>query len=149
MASALPKPTTDARSRRKDITGQGVHRLPIQGRVGRPPAAPYPLGDAGKRWWRWVWTTPQATLFHKGFAEPLCRRAALEDDYEEARKGANTADLARLLTLMIRLDEAFGLTPLGATKQHMVFVDEPTKPEPVKDAGSVTPMRGRLKGMRD
>lgn len=150
MSNALPKPTSDARSRRKDVTGQGVHRLPVQGRIGRPPAPPFPLGPAGRRWWKWVWASPQAILFHKGFHEPLARRASMEDLYNEALGHGDATEAPRLLALMMRLDDAFGLTPAGAAKQHMVFVDEPTKPEPVKGPGaSVTPMRNRLKGMRD
>lgn len=149
MTSSIPKPSSDARSRRKEIAGQGAHRLPIQGRVGRPPAPPFPLGPAGRRWWKWLWATPQATIYHKGFHEPLARRASLEDLYEQALKSSDTTEAPRLLAMMIRLDDMFGLTPAGAAKQHMVFVDEPTVPAAVKAKDNVTPMRNRLKGMRE
>ena len=61
---------------------------------------------------------------------------------------------ARLLALMARLDESFGLTPKAAMAQHLVFVDEPQPLRAVagngsdKDKKTVTPMRTRLKGTR-
>jgi len=107
------------------------------------------LDEAGERWWRWAWTTPQATKWHKGFTEPLARRAALEDDYARARRSSDSTEAPRLLALMMRLDDNFGLTPMAAAKQHIVFVDEEPEPRAAKATGSVTPIRSRLKGMRE
>lgn len=151
MPSPVPKP--DARRKRHEIAAQqSSTRLPVTGRVGRPPTPPVTLGTAGKRWWRWAWTTPQAVQWHKGYMEPLGRRAQLEDEYERAGDSeTSVAARARLLPMMLRVDEAFGLTPQAAAKQHLVFVDEPLPP---KDAGNgsdpkVTPIRPRLRGMRE
>jgi hypothetical protein len=149
VTSSIPKPSSDARSRRKEIAGQGALRVPKAGRVGRPPSCPVDLGEAGQRWWRWAWATPQATLWHRGFMEPLARRASLEDEYEKALESPDKTDAPRLLTIMMRFDDQFALTPAGAAKQHIVFVDEPTTPKAVASTGTVTPMRNRLKGMRD
>jgi hypothetical protein len=88
-------------------------------------------------------------MFHKGFHEPLARRASMEDLYAKALQSGDATEAPRLLALMMRLDDAFGLTPAGAAKQHMVFVDEPTTPAVVKAKDNVTPMRNRLKGMRE
>ena len=102
---------------------------------------------AGQRWWRWAWTTPQATQWHRGFMEPLGRRAALEDEYAKAD---TSGDRARLLALMLRMDDNFGLSPAAAAKLHLTFVDEPEPPKLVAGTEApVAPIRGRLKGMRD
>lgn len=145
MPSPIPKP--DARRQRHEIkAAQSSQRLPVTGRVGRPPSCPVALGEAGTRWWRWAWTTPQATAWNKGYMEPLARRASLEDDYAKLDL---PADRARLLATMVRLDESFGLTPKAAAMQHLVFTDD--EPQPLKSVtdAPVTPMRPRLKGMRD
>lgn len=145
MANPLPKP--DARKQRHAVAQHNATRLPVTGRVGRPPKSPVDLDVAGQRWWRWAWTTPQATQWHRGFHEPLARRAQLEDEYA---KLTEPDDRARLLTHLLRLDESFGLTPKSAMAMHLVFVDEPEPPKAVdaKDA-PVTQIRGRLKGMRE
>jgi hypothetical protein len=148
MARALPKP--DARAQRTAVAENSVaQRVPVTGRVGRPPSCPLPLGAAGQRWWRWAWSTPQATRWNKGFMEPLARRASLEDAYEQASKADNPfLERSRLLPTMLRMDSAFGLTPDAAASQHLVFVDEPQAPKVVDDE-TVTPLRPRLKGLRE
>jgi hypothetical protein len=148
MGSPVPKP--DGRRQRKVIAEhRSASRVPVSGRVGRPPNCPIELGDAGRRWWRWAWTTPQATRWNKGFLEPLARRAALEDTLAACRD--NATDVAKLLPIMVRIDTAFGLTPLSAAQQHLQFVDD--EPTPAKGGngadGNVTPIRSRLKGMRE
>jgi hypothetical protein len=54
--------------------------LPPAGRRGRPPKCPYELADAGGAWWRWAWSTPQATQWDRGSLYTVGRRAQLEDD---------------------------------------------------------------------
>jgi hypothetical protein len=51
--------------------------------------------------------------------------------------------------MMLRIDDAFGLTPVSAAKQHYVFVDEPAPPVDTAPDAKVTPIRPRLKGMRE
>lgn len=145
MAQPLPKP--DARKQRHAVAQHNATRLPVTGRVGRPPKPPVDLDVAGQRWWRWAWTTPQATQWHRGYHEALARRAQLEDEYG---KFSEPADRNRLLTHMLRLDESFGLTPKAAMAMHLVFVDEPEPPKLVAGTDApVAPIRGRLKGMRE
>lgn len=146
MPSPVPKPA-DARQRRKEVAGNTVHRLPVSGRQGPVPKAPVPLGKDGRRWWRWAWGTPQACAWHAGFTESLVKRAQLEDQFAEA---TNLQDTSRVAALIFRLDDALGLTPQGAQKLHLVFVDEPPEPAvPDSAAKNVTPIRGRLKGVRE
>ena len=147
-ATSAPKP--DARRQREAIArAQSANRVPVAGRLGRPPNPPIELGEDGRRWWKWAWSTPQACKWHKGFHESLARRASLEDEYAKATSSPDLSAAPRLLAFMIRLDDAFGLTPLGAAKQHIVFVDEEPAAKPDKAPGTVTPIRNRLKGMRD
>lgn len=145
MASPVPKP--DARKQRHAIAeASSSNRVPTVGRSGRPPNSPLPLGDAGKRWWRWAWSTPQACRWHKGFLEPLARRAALEDELARLVDHPDEAAMPRILALALRLDDRFGLTPMAAAQQHIVFVD--TEPEPSGGNGAddnVTPLRKRFK----
>jgi hypothetical protein len=42
--------------------------------------APAKLEKAGKAWWRWAWSTPQAAAWDAGSHQAVARRAALEDD---------------------------------------------------------------------
>lgn len=60
--------------------GAGPTRdLPAAGREGRAPRCPYKLQAAGKAWWRWAWSLPQATQWDAGSHYQLARRAQLED----------------------------------------------------------------------
>lgn len=154
MPSPVPKPA-DARRKRRDVSAsQAAHRLPLTGRLGSAPRCPVRLGAAGKRWWKWAWSTPQATQWNQGFMEPLARRAQLEDQWVKAIEDEDgdsraTDTAVRLLPLILRLDESFGLTPTGAGKLHYAFVDEaPAEPDAPTPAG-VTNIRDRLKGMRE
>lgn len=58
--------------------------LPASGRPGNPPRLPtfVHLGKAGKAWWRWAWSTPQAVAWARGHEAAVARRASLEDDLD-------------------------------------------------------------------
>lgn len=150
MGGATSAPKPDARRQRHAIAeATSSNRVPVTGRVGRPPTPPFPLGEAGRRWWRWAWATPQATKWHKGFTETLALRASLEDRYTTMVEAGDATEAARLLGFMLRLDTEFGLTPMAAAKQHIVFVEDDSPHRSAKDtADNVTPMRNRMKGMR-
>jgi hypothetical protein len=134
MALATPAKPPDDRIRRNTplIPDQ---TLPASGRRGRPPDSPVALGEPGKRWWKWLWQTPQATAFNKGNLWSLARRAQLEDemDVQLADDGdpAMVAALAdrrlKILAQMLNIDERFGLTPFGAAKLHWWIKEEPDK----------------------
>ena len=150
MVANVPKPA-DARRRRTDVSAaQAAHRLPVTGRSGVAPKAPSRLGPAGRRWWRWAWSTPQASVWHVGYHEAIFKRAELEDEWTRMHEAVVPFDSPKLAALMLRYDTELGLTPITAAKLHYAFVDEPKPPKAVDDDKSnVTSMRDRLKGMRE
>jgi hypothetical protein len=150
VTANIPKPA-DARRRRTDVSAaQAAHRLPVTGRPGAAPKAPSRLGPAGRRWWRWAWSTPQSNIWHNGYLETICKRAELEDTWANLSDGIVPFDAPKLASLMLRFDTELGLTPMAAAKLHYAFVDEPEPPKAVPDDKSnVTSMRDRLKGMRE
>ena len=85
---------------------------------------------------------------HPQSAEEAARRGveALEGDADGDQKATDTA--VRILPLILRMDDAFGLTPAAAAKLHYAFVaDEPAQEMPT--SAGVTDIRNRLKNMRD
>lgn len=86
-------------------------------------------------------------MWHAGYTEALVKRAQLEDQFAAA---TNYQDTARIAALIHRHDDALGLTPAGAAKLHLHFVDEPPEPKlSPEEQRNVTPIRGRLKGVRE
>lgn len=75
MSGPLPA----ASRRRRNVPAVPATKLPVSGRKGRPPKPPYELRDAGRAWWRWAWTLPQALAWDSGALYALGRRAQLED----------------------------------------------------------------------
>jgi hypothetical protein len=140
----VPKPADQRRRRNVVPASASERRLPLAGRTGLAPDPPAPLGEAGMRWWMWAWSTPQATTWnHDGFTMALYRRAELEDLWTDG--GNQYMDPLKLIPIMGRLDEQFGLTPRSAAQLHLSFA-EPEEAAPAPP-GSVTDIRNRLKGL--
>lgn len=80
MAGPLP----DANRRRRNAPTIPTTNLPASGRKGKPPRLPSfaHLGKAGRAWWRWAWSTPQAAAWAAGHEAAVARRASLEDDLD-------------------------------------------------------------------
>jgi hypothetical protein len=89
MAGPLPNP----QSRRRNSPTRASTTLPAAGRKGRPPKCPYPLAEAGRTWWKWAWSLPQATAWDKGALYVVARRAALEDDLEILENVGDLSDI--------------------------------------------------------
>lgn len=89
-----PLPT--ANPRRRNTPSHPGKALPPAGRAGRPPNPPLELGEAGQKWWRWAWSTPQATAWDRGCLYAAAHRAQLEDDLSAMHAVDTEWDFARL-----------------------------------------------------
>lgn len=133
MAGPLPNPN----ARRRNAPTIPTTSLPAGGRSGPMPKVPAPvrLEAAGRAWWRWAWSTPQAAAWDAGSVQIVARRASLEDDLAAVAEvqGLDAGDVldgtqAELVRLARRLgsmvtgrlslvkemrehDQALGLTP--------------------------------------
>lgn len=119
--------------------------LPLEGRKGRVPKCPVPLGAAGMRWWRWAWGTPQATTWNDSFIEALGLRAHLQDLFESPE--TETREILRLVPHMARLDEQFGLTARAAMMMHLYFEDAEHPGELPANVTNMPSTTERLKGI--
>lgn len=75
-------PLPDENRVRRNAPTIPTTQLPASGRKGPAPTPPVGagLGAAGKRWWKWAWSTPQAAGWDDGSLYVVARRARLEDD---------------------------------------------------------------------
>lgn len=78
----MPGPLPNEKARRRNAPTIPTTDLPASGRKGPAPKAPaaYPLKTAGKAWWKWAWSLPQACAWDDGSLYVAARRASLEDD---------------------------------------------------------------------
>jgi hypothetical protein len=78
----MPGPLPNPQKRRRNAPTVPTTVLPATGRKGRPPKHPtaYNLQKAGREWWKWAWSTPQATAWDRGALYVIARRAQLEDE---------------------------------------------------------------------
>lgn len=148
-------PLPDPKARRRNPPTIPTTSLPVSGRKGRPPNPPasYVLGPAGRAWWRWAWSQPQALAWDSGALYVIARRAVLEDDLvalggfesldldELAHSGA--VEAAQRLRFLIgglkalaggklavekemrELDTRLGLTPEAMAKLRWKIVADP------------------------
>lgn len=152
----LPNPNR----RRRNAPTIPTTELPVSGR-GKPAPAPpdaSELDEAGRAWWLWAWSTPQASGWSDGDLFMLARRASLEDDMRTigAVEGLDLLDaldaeseskfrvmIGRLAALaggrlglfreMRELDDRLGLTPKGLANLRWTIVDD-TEPVAEVDA---------------
>lgn len=154
MASTVPK--HPAQRVRRNIPDKPDQRLPASGRKGRPPKCPLTLGEAGAAWWRWAWSTPQATQFNSGNLYALARRAQMEDraaalnspDLPTEMRALAGAELNKIDTAALKIEQEFGLTLKSAMTMHL-WVDQPEEGTKTKadDGDNVLDMRNRAKAL--
>lgn len=156
MSGPLPNP----QKRRRNAPTVPATTLPASGRKGRPPNPPkaYALGDAGRAWWKWAWTTPQATAWDQGALYAAARRATLEDELatlgeledrvqlEDLLAGAEPEAVQRvewalgllkrsaagsvsLMKEMRELDKRLGLDPKALAELRWTIVEEDGTPQ--------------------
>jgi hypothetical protein len=153
-------PLPDPRRRRANAPTIPTTNLPAAGRVGPAPRIPKTteLGAAGRAWWRWAWSTPQAAAWDAGSFQVILRRARLEDavsvleefdlgeppsDPDEldgyletlkwvvqVLKGVATGALG-VMREMRELDDRLGLTPKAMAQLRWSIVAEEEEPERV------------------
>lgn len=149
MAGPLPTPNP----RRRNAPTIPTTKLPAGGRSAPAPEVPswLELGRAGRAWWDWAWSTPQAAAWADGHEVVAARRAQLEDDLSalsevegldliEVADADNKRDAqavvravaslatgrVQVMKHMLDLDDRLGLTPKGmAALRWTVVADEP------------------------
>lgn len=99
MAGRGPLPNPNAR--RRNAPTIPTTTLPAGGRAAPAPDVPdaYPLGEAGRAFWDWAWTTPQAASWDDGATYTVARRASLEDDLATLEHPDFAVDLVDLLSI--------------------------------------------------
>jgi len=168
-------PAPEPNKRRRNAPTIPTTELPAAGRKGRPPKVPgsYNLQKAGREWWKWAWSTPQAMAWDRGAHYVIARRASLEDDL----KTLDNCDLGELLLSveedeiaeriseavgvlqrlaggritvikeMRELDKVLGLNPKSMVELRWKIVEEPggTEAKPATAASKKSnKRRGRL-----
>lgn len=130
--------------------------LPARGRQGPTPRPPSwaTLGKAGRAYWKWAWSTPQAAAWGvgQGFEPAVARRAMLEDDLVALDAGAGVRELldelglgeierdavkvlvesllrmatgrTTLVSKMLDLDDRLGLTPKARAALRWEVIDD-------------------------
>lgn len=164
-----PLPTNNARRRNAPVIPTTA--LPAGGREDPPPTLPpnHGLRRAGRAWWKWAWSTPQAAAWALGHESTVARRASLEDDLAalelvqgldfEDFIGAEQAAVVRsavqrvaalatgrlqIVKEMRELDDRLGLTPKAMAQLRWTIKDdgEAAQASPAATAGNVvTPER--------
>lgn len=147
----MPGPLPSPNRRRRNAPTIPTTNLPAGGREGRAPRVPSwtPLGKAGRAWWRWAWSTPQACGWAAGHEAVVARRAALEDslaaisevhslDALDILSAADAKEIRHLIghlaslatgrlaicREMRELDDRLGLTPKGMAALRWTIVDD-------------------------
>ncbi len=78
----MPGPLPTENPRRRNAPTIPTTHLPAEGLAGPVPEPPswVELGAAGRAWWDWAWSTPQAAGWSVGDDAFVANRAGLEDD---------------------------------------------------------------------
>jgi len=120
------------------------------------------LGAAGRAWWRWAWSTPQAAAWDDGSVQVVLRRARLEDmvaalehidldipsdpdelaGYVLALKAtlavlkSSAAGGVTVMREMRELDDRLGLTPKAMAQLRWTVVPDMPESAPPGDESS-------------
>lgn len=99
-------PAPSKKKRRSNAPTIPTTELDVRGRKGRPPKVPdaYNLQKAGREWWKWAWSTPQALAWDAGALYAIARRAQLEDEVAALEESEDL--LERVHNSMMRILES-------------------------------------------
>ena len=128
----MPGPLPQETRRRRNAPTIPTTNLPAGGCDLEPPAVPdwVRLGERGRAWWDWAWSTPQAAAWSpEAHAPTVAQRALLEDDLFSAEHNedpirARAAVIAKITTLEDRL----GLSPKSMAQLRWKIVEDDKKP---------------------
>lgn len=148
---ALPDP----KHRHRNAPTIPTTDLPRSGRSTKVPRPPswIRLDKAGKAWWRWAWSTPQACAWSEvAHIDTVARRASLEDDvartaevegldlsealdeetWEALRKligrlSSMATSKLNLFKEMRELDDRLGLSPKGMAALRWTIIESPAE----------------------
>lgn len=138
----LPKAPHERRRRNVPPPSQTDRMLPAEGRRGRPPSPPIELGPHGAALWRYLWGTPQATLWSKAHLWGVAERCRLEDWINEPG-GENKPTV--VASLIQAWDDRWGFNPRSLAQLHMWIEGSTPKPAEAPKTATVADIRERLK----
>lgn len=144
----LPKPPEQRRNPNAPPTPDRA--LPASGRQGPAPRCPVPLGAEGRRFWRWLWATPQAVTWEPtAFAYPLAKLAKAWEEWSAHDHaacdecGCKGGHRDRLWKVLEDGFDRFLLNPQTLTRAHQwirrdedVYMRVTSSSRPVTDATS-------------
>jgi len=113
----------------------------LDGGSAKPPKSPRSLGPAGRRWWRWAWTTPAASQWGESDLYAVARRAATEDLLDALPEPSSPAEIKAITTARCQLlgraqaeDTALGLNP--ASRARLNWAEPPREQQPAEPVRS-------------
>lgn len=135
-------PLPDPQRRRRNAPTIATVTLPASGRPGPPPRPPAgrALGKAGKAWWKWAWSTPQATQW-VGALYVVATRAQHEDALAAIKDDPRA--LVAALKAITELDEQLGLAPKALAQLRWTIVPDAPVAAAVPGGVSTVPSRAR------
>lgn len=142
VGSTPPKPPDQRRRRNAPQPHLADRKLPAEGRKGRAPVPPVPLGAAGKKLWGVLWASPQATTWTKTDHRGVATRCQLEDVYQE-----NPADM-KVLGQIVVWEDRWGFNPKARAALHMWIEQEGGERAADREvSATVTDVRDRLRAV--
>lgn len=140
MASPVPRRPQERRRRNIVEPGKADRALPVNGRRGRPPKPPVALGSAGQALWVRLWSSPQATVWHRSDADGVAKRCQLEDMLAEG-----DGDRLKVMAQIQTWEDRWGFNPRALAQLHMWIEGDGPPPADKKPTRDVVDIRDRMR----
>lgn len=141
MASPVPRRPQERRRRNIPEAGKADRALPVDGRRGRTPPSPVPLGPAGQALWKRLWSSPQATVWHRSDADGVAKRCQLEDMLI-----SGDGDPLKVMAQIQAWEDRWGFNPRALAQLHMwIESDGAAPPAAAKSTSDVVDIRDRMR----